>query len=104
MWPHIDESPWPADLPFPPGALVYDLVYRPERTLFLRQAEAAGCPVQGGLEMLIVQGAVAFELWTGQKPPLDDDDGRCERGFGGMTERESRICGMEGSEFASRIP
>ena len=71
MWPHIDESPWPADLPFPPGALIYDLVYRPERTMFLRQAEAAGCPVQGGLEMLIVQGATAFELWTGQKPPLD---------------------------------
>ena len=71
MWPHGDESPWPADLSFPPSALVYDLVYRPERTLFLRQAEVAGCSVQGGLEMLIVQGAVAFELWTGRKPPLE---------------------------------
>ena len=71
MWPHGDESPWPAELSFPRSGLVYDLVYRPERTLFLRQAEVAGCPVQGGLEMLIVQGAVAFELWTGQKPPLD---------------------------------
>jgi shikimate dehydrogenase len=70
MWPHVDASPWPADLPFPAGALVYDLVYRPERTLFLRQAEAAGCATQGGLEMLVVQGAAAFELWTGQKPPL----------------------------------
>jgi len=71
MWPHVDASPWPADLPFPAGALVYDLVYRPERTLFLRQAEAAGCQTQGGLEMLVVQGAAAFELWTGHKPPLD---------------------------------
>lgn len=71
MWPHVDASPWPADLPLPAGALVYDLVYRPERTLFLRQAEAAGCAVQGGLEMLVVQGAAAFELWTGQKPPLE---------------------------------
>ena len=70
MWPHIDESPWPADLSFPPDALVYDLVYRPERTMFLRQAEVAGCPVQGGLEMLIVQGSVAFELWMGRKAPL----------------------------------
>ncbi|MBE2233305.1 MAG: shikimate dehydrogenase [Anaerolinea sp.] len=70
MWPHVDASPWPADLPIPAGALVYDLVYRPERTLFLRQAEAAGCQTQGGLEMLAVQGAAAFELWTGQKPPL----------------------------------
>jgi shikimate dehydrogenase len=71
MWPHVDASPWPASLPMPRGALVYDLVYRPERTLFLRQAEAAGCATQGGLEMLVVQGAAAFELWTGQKPPLD---------------------------------
>jgi shikimate dehydrogenase len=71
MWPHVDDSPWPAGLPMPRGALVYDLVYRPERTRFLQQAETAGCAVQGGLEMLVVQGAAAFELWTGQKPPLD---------------------------------
>ncbi len=71
MWPHVDASPWPADLPIPAGALVYDLVYRPERTLFLQQAEAAGCATQGGLEMLVVQGAAAFELWTGQQPPLE---------------------------------
>ena len=71
MWPHTGESPWPAGRPFPRGALVYDLVYRPEQTLLLRQAEAAGCPTQGGLEMLVVQGAVAFELWTGQAPPVD---------------------------------
>jgi shikimate dehydrogenase len=71
MWPHIDASPWPIDLPIPAGALVYDLVYRPERTLFLQRAEAAGCATQGGLEMLVVQGAAAFELWTGQKPPLE---------------------------------
>jgi shikimate dehydrogenase len=71
MWPHVDESPWPAELPFPPGALAYDLVYRPERTRFLQQAEAAGCATQGGLEMLVVQGAAAFELWTGREPPVD---------------------------------
>jgi shikimate dehydrogenase len=71
MWPHADASPWPAALPFPPHALVYDLVYRPERTLFLQQAEAAGCATEGGLEMLVVQGAAAFELWTGQRPPLE---------------------------------
>ncbi|MCS6845775.1 MAG: shikimate dehydrogenase [Caldilineales bacterium] len=70
MWPHVDASPWPHDLPFPQGALVYDLVYRPERTRFLQQAEAAGCATVGGLEMLVVQGAAAFERWTGVKPPL----------------------------------
>jgi shikimate dehydrogenase len=71
MWPHVDASPWPTGLSLPRGALVYDLVYRPERTLFLRQAEAAGCATQSGLEMLVVQGAAAFDLWTGQKPPLE---------------------------------
>jgi shikimate dehydrogenase len=71
MWPRPDESPWPVDRRFPPGALVYDLVYRPERTQLLQQADSAGCPTQGGLEMLIVQGAVAFELWTGETPPLN---------------------------------
>ncbi|MCB0202641.1 MAG: shikimate dehydrogenase [Anaerolineae bacterium] len=71
MWPNMDASPWPDELPFPPGALVYDLVYRPEQTLLLRQAAAAGCVMQGGLEMLVAQGAASFELWTGHKPPLD---------------------------------
>ncbi len=71
MWPHVNESPWPADVPLPPNTLVYDLVYRPEQTQFLRTAQAAGCPTQGGLDMLIVQGALAFELWTGQAPPLE---------------------------------
>ena len=71
MWPNVDASPWPGDVSFPSGALVYDLVYRPERTRFLQQAEAAGCATQGGLEMLVMQGVAAFELWTGQKPPLD---------------------------------
>lgn len=71
MWPAVDASPWPDGLPFPQDALVYDLVYRPERTLFLRQAEAAGCATVGGLAMLVVQGAASFERWTGLKPPLE---------------------------------
>lgn len=71
MWPHVDASPWPPDLALPAGALIYDLVYRPEQTRLLRQAAAAGCQTQGGLEMLVVQGAVSFELWTGQVPPLE---------------------------------
>ncbi len=71
MWPNADASPWPDDLLFPPGALVYDLVYRPEVTLFLRQATAAGCATQGGLEMLVAQGAASFEMWTGKEPPMD---------------------------------
>ncbi len=54
-----------------PGALIVDIVYAPEETPLLRAARAADRPVLGGLPMLIHQGALAFELWTGQPPPLD---------------------------------
>ncbi|MER2599430.1 MAG: shikimate dehydrogenase [Caldilineales bacterium] len=71
MWPQVNTSPWPDDLPLPAGALAYDLVYRPERTRFLQQAQAAGCAIQGGLAMLVGQGAAAFELWSGHTPPAE---------------------------------
>jgi shikimate dehydrogenase len=51
-----------------PGALVYDLIYRPRETALLREAKRRGCRVMGGLGMLLYQGALAFELWTGHKP------------------------------------
>lgn len=70
MWPDVDTSPWPDDLPIPPGCTVYDLVYRPARTRLLRQAEACGAQGIGGLGMLVHQGALAFEMWTGQDAPV----------------------------------
>jgi shikimate dehydrogenase len=48
---------------------VYDLIYRPRETALLREAKRLGCQVLGGLGMLLYQGALAFELWTGRKPP-----------------------------------
>ncbi len=49
----------------------YDLVYNPAVTRFMREAHAAGCAhVFGGLAMLVAQGAVQFELWTGQLAPV----------------------------------
>ena len=51
--------------------LVYDLVYRPRETPLLREATRRGCRVQDGMGMLLHQGALAFELWTGRTPPLD---------------------------------
>ena len=71
MWPNTGASPWPDDVPLPPGATAYDLVYNPARTAFMAQAEAAGMRAIGGLGMLVRQGTIAFELWTGQTPPLD---------------------------------
>jgi shikimate dehydrogenase len=70
MKPKIDDSPWDVDIPLP-QALIYDLVYNPPQTRFLQQAEHAGLQGIDGIDMLVYQGARAFEIWTGQTPPID---------------------------------
>ncbi|MGB8648333.1 MAG: shikimate dehydrogenase [Anaerolineae bacterium] len=70
MWPHVDASPLAPSAPFRPGAIVFDLVYNPRETRLLREAAEAGAQAIGGLEMLVHQGARAFELWTGQPAPV----------------------------------
>ena len=52
-------------------ALVYDLVYNPTETPLLREAKKAKAKALGGLSMLIRQGAIAFEMWTGRPAPVD---------------------------------
>ena len=69
MHPHDDECPWPADLPLPENAAVYDLVYNPRETQFAKRAGAAGLPAATGLGMLVEQAALAFERWTGLEAP-----------------------------------
>jgi shikimate dehydrogenase len=54
-----------------PGTLVVDIVYAPESTPFLAEAVRLGLRTLGGLPMLIYQGALAFELWTGVRAPID---------------------------------
>lgn len=71
MTPHADASPWPEALPLPARWTVYDLVYNPVETRLLARARAAGATTIGGLGMLVHQGALAFELWTGQSPPVE---------------------------------
>ncbi|HEX6034667.1 MAG TPA: shikimate dehydrogenase [Anaerolineales bacterium] len=68
MIPNIDQSPWPENLPFPPRAAIYDLVYNPPETRLVREARAQGLPATTGLGMLIEQAALAFEIWTGHRP------------------------------------
>ncbi|HKF36890.1 MAG TPA: hypothetical protein VKB35_08315, partial [Ktedonobacteraceae bacterium] len=53
------------------GAFVMDLVFNPPQTALLRAAHAHGCQVSNGLTMLLYQGALAFELWTGRAAPLE---------------------------------
>ncbi|MBC8249713.1 MAG: shikimate dehydrogenase [Anaerolineales bacterium] len=71
LWPEVDQSIWPEDLTFPSHLAVFDLVYNPRQTKLLQQARAAGAKAIGGLGMLVHQGAAAFELWTGEKAPVE---------------------------------
>jgi shikimate dehydrogenase len=66
MAPAVEGTPWLGGTPFPPSAFVYDLVYNPAETSVTRQARAAGLRAATGLGMLVEQGALAFELWTGR--------------------------------------
>ena len=60
-----DTTPLP-DLPtLRPGALVYDMVYRPAVTRLTREARAAGYRAENGLGMLAHQARLSFSLWTG---------------------------------------
>ncbi len=70
MSPNIDATPVPARL-LGPGLIVFDIVYPPVKTRLLQEAEAAGAQIIGGLDMLVWQGALAFEKWTGQQAPID---------------------------------
>jgi shikimate dehydrogenase len=63
----------PEEVPLGPEgfAVVVDLVYRDGRTALIRRAEETGARTVDGLEILVRQGALSFELWTGREAPLD---------------------------------
>ncbi len=54
-----------------PQSIVYDIVYTPPETRLLRAAAEKDCHTIGGLGMLVHQGAIAFERWTGVNPPVE---------------------------------
>lgn len=53
------------------STIVYDIVYTPPMTTLLKAAAEKGCTIVCGIGMLVHQGAIAFERWTGVKPCLD---------------------------------
>ncbi|HUW62805.1 MAG TPA: shikimate dehydrogenase [Candidatus Bathyarchaeia archaeon] len=60
----------PAEL-LRPEHVVFDMVYRPIKTRLAREAEDAGCQVVLGLEMLLNQATLQFELWTNAPAPAN---------------------------------
>jgi shikimate dehydrogenase len=64
MYPKVDECP---PLPYEaigPGHYLFDLVYNPDRTLFLRQGEERGALVENGYDMLIGQAEESWRIWN----------------------------------------
>lgn len=51
-----------------PNTIVYDIVYTPPVTPLMQAATERGCQTLGGIGMLVHQGAIAFEKWTGVAP------------------------------------
>lgn len=70
MSPDANASPVPAGL-LAKVPLVFDIVYNPIKTRLLREAEKSGAQTISGLDMLVWQGALAFEKWTHQEAPFD---------------------------------
>ena len=64
----LDLSPLPAD------ACIYDIVYTPLETSLLKAAKARELETVDGLEMLVGQAALAFEMFFGVAPPADSDE------------------------------
>lgn len=67
MSPNIDECP-----PIPYDAitdehLLYDLIYNPEETLFLKKGAEHGAVIKNGYEMLVLQAEKSWEIWTSKE-------------------------------------
>lgn len=68
LYPDVDAMP-PVDFSDArEGMLVADAVFNPPETRLLATAKAHGLPTLDGLSMLVYQGVIAFEMWTGQSP------------------------------------
>lgn len=93
MYPHNGHAPVDLSL-FPQCRAVFDIVYNPERTALMLQAEALHIPAYGGLHMLVAQAKRSSELWQG-RTICDSEISRIED----LLRRESRnivLIGMPG--------
>ena len=64
MHPNMDETPFDPEW-FDKRVIVFDTVYNPEQTLFIKEARKAGCPTITGIDMFVRQAAKQFRLFTG---------------------------------------
>ena len=63
MYPKVDECPAIPYDQLTTDHLLYDLLYNPDETLFMKRGRAQGATVKNGLEMLLLQAFAAWEIW-----------------------------------------
>lgn len=71
MAPNTDATVLPDTGMLHEGLFVFDVIYNPAETRFLREAREAGCKTANGMYMLLYQGAASFKLWTGEDMPVE---------------------------------
>jgi shikimate dehydrogenase len=81
MSPHADAEPPIPLAQLHPGLFVIDLIYNPTETRLLTEARRIGARTMNGVAMLAHQGAAAFKIWTGVKPPVEIMRSAVERGL-----------------------
>jgi shikimate dehydrogenase len=69
MYPNVNGIPLPSEL-LHPKLLVYDIVYNPIETRLVAEAGSIGAKAVTGIKMLVYQGALSLEMWTGMKAPI----------------------------------
>lgn len=74
------EDPMPIEVgELPEQCLLYDMIYNPEVTPFLREGTLRGYPVSNGLGMLVHQGVRSLEIWTGREVSAKAMRSACEK-------------------------
>ncbi|MBR4388372.1 MAG: shikimate dehydrogenase [Prevotella sp.] len=64
MYPHTDQCPLLPYEAMDNHNLLYDLIYNPDKTLFMRKGAAQGATVKNGLEMLLLQAFASWDFWN----------------------------------------
>ena len=67
LYPNVDLCPTLPYNAMNSRTLLYDLLYNPDETLFMRKGREQGATVKNGLEMLLLQAFASWEFWNGKE-------------------------------------
>ena len=71
LYPNVEDTSIADSEFFKKAAVVYDLIYTPQETMFMRLAKQQGIAAYNGLKMLLYQGVAAYEMWNQVTVPED---------------------------------